>query len=72
MESTPSARATITITAIRPNVASVILRARLRPSSVSWRRVGSVRSAIAAVARSRAMAMITIAMPASSASAGFE
>jgi hypothetical protein len=54
------------------SVASVMLRARLRPSSVSWRRAGSVRSAIAWVARSSAMAMITIATPASSASAAFE
>ena len=44
---------------------------RLRSSVRCWR-VGSVRSAIAEVARSSAMAMITIAMPASSASAGLE
>jgi hypothetical protein len=72
MASAPSAFAARTIRAIRPNVARVILRARLRPSSVSWRRAGSVRSAIAAVARSSATAMITMAIPASSASAGFE
>ena len=48
------------------------MRARLRPSSSRCLRVGSVRSAIAAVARSRAIAMITIAAPASSASEALE
>ena len=47
-------------------------RARRRRSSVRCWRVGSVRSAIALVARSRAIAMITIAMPARIASAAFE
>jgi hypothetical protein len=64
--------ATITISAIEPKVITVIRRARCRPRSVRWRRVGSVRSAIAEVDRSSAMAMITIAMPARIASAAFE
>ena len=53
-------------------VAAVMMWPRRRRSSVRCRWVGSVRSAIAAVARSSAIAMITIAMPASSASEALE
>jgi hypothetical protein len=66
------ALATTTVPAITAATTSDSIRSRRLAAAPRCRFVGSVRSAIASVIRSNAIAMTTITVPARIASAGFE